>query len=199
MQKITFSFLLLMLFSTISLHSQCTTGTPVSSVTFTPNYSGNAETIDLFTASNGKYHKLNVIAGRFYTFYAYKTSNVEQGYQDYITITDDQGFYLEAGYSPLVFKNFNYTGEARVYYHTNEACQTNSINKTVYVMSSLQDRFPPTNLTVTNVTTNSVSFSWQWDWIGSPPTNGYQYHIIEAPGSFGLPVPPSNSSDSAFT
>lgn len=199
MQKITFSFLLLMLFSAISLHSQCTTGTPVSSVTFTPNYSGNAETIDLFTASNGKYHKLNVLANRFYTFYAYKTGDAEQGYQDYITITDDQGFYLTAGYSPLVFKNFNYTGEARVYYHTNEACQTNSINKTVYVMSSLQDRFPPTNLTINNVSTNSVSFSWQWDWIGSPPTNGYQYHIIEAPGSFSLPLPPSNSSDSAFT
>ncbi len=199
MQKITFSLFLLMLLQTISLHSQCTTGTPVSSVTFTPNYSGNAETIDLFTASNGKYHRLNVLANRFYTFYAYKTGDAEQGYQDYITITDDQGFYLTAGYSPLVFKNFNYTGEARVYYHTNEACQTNNVNKTVYVMSSLQDRFPPTNLTITNVTTNSVSLSWQWDWIGSPPTNGYQYHIIEAPGSFGLPLPPGNTSDAAFT
>lgn len=193
-----FYCLLLLLLLAIPAYSQCTTGTPVSSVAFTPNYTGNAETIDLFSASNGKYHKLNVLANRFYTFYAYKTSNVEQGYQDYITITDDQGFYLAAGQSPLVFKNFNYSGEARVYYHTNQACQTDNINKTVYVMSYLQDRFPPINLTVNNVTTNSVSFSWEWNWIGTPPAN-YQYHIIEAPGSFGLPVPPTNSSDSAFT
>jgi len=202
MKKITltdvYCVLWLVWMLTLPTYSQCTTGDPVSSVAFTPNYTGDAETIDLFSAANGKYHKLNVLANRFYTFYAYKTSNVEQGYQDYITITDDQGFYLAAGNSPLVFKNFNYTGEARVYYHTNEACQTNNINKTVYVMSSLQDRFPPVNLNVTNVTTNGVSFSWQWNWIGTAPAN-YQYHIIEAPGSFGLPVPPTNTADAAFT
>lgn len=202
MKKTTVSyacyFLLLQLFLIIPGYGQCTTGEPVSSVAFTPSYSGDAETIDIFSASNGKYHKLNVLANRFYTFYAYKTNNVEQGYQDYITITDDQGFYLAAGQSPLVFKNFNYSGEARVYYHTTEACETDNINKTVYVMSWLQDRFPPVNLTVTNITTTGVSFSWEWNWIGTSPPN-YQYHIIEAPGSFGLPVPPTNTSDAAFT
>lgn len=187
------------LFQPAVLSAQCTTGTDTGYPDFTPNYSGNAEWISGGSTSNGKYYTINVEANRFYTFYAYTSGSAEDGYQDYLTVTDDQGFYLAAGYSPLLLRNLSYSGPVRLYYHTNEACQTNSVNKRLYAMSYTADRWPPTNLTTSNITTSSVTLNWQWNWIGPVPSNGFQYYIAEAPGTFGLPLPPDNNATSAVT
>jgi len=187
------------LFTTFVMKAQCTTGTDTGFSDFTPNYSGDAEWISFGSTSNGKYYNIDVETNRFYTFYAYISGSAEDGYQEYLTVTDDQGFYLAAGYSPVVFRSLNYSGPIKLYYHTNEACQTNSVNKRLYAMSYTADRWPPTNLSTSNITTTSVTLNWQWNWIGGTPGNGYQYHIIEAPGSFGLPLPPDNSASSAVT
>jgi len=153
--------------------------------------------LDFGSSENGKYYKVNVLANRYYTFYTYNAGSVEDGYQDFITITDASGTILDFGPSPLIYQSYNYTGEILYYFHTNSACQTSTVQKWARMMSSTQLRMPPTNLNETNITSNSVTLNW--DEQNPLPSNGYQYYIISSPGNFGAPFPTLNTATAAVT
>jgi hypothetical protein len=178
-------------------YSQCNSGNQVSSAVYTPNYSGFEEQFDFGNSVNGRYYKVNVLANHFYTFYTYEAGNVENGYQDYITITDAAGNFLDFGPSPLQYSSYSYTGEIRCYFHSNSACATSTVPKWARMLSSTSLCMPPANLNETNVASNSVTLNWD---VQNPlPSNGYQYYIVLEPGNFGSPLPPGNTADSGVT
>jgi hypothetical protein len=90
-----FYSILFVMFLTSSSYSQCNTGSALDSSIYTPNYSGYAELVTLFQPDNGIFTRVNVLANRFYTFYTYQAGAWQNGYQDYVTITDDQGNFLD--------------------------------------------------------------------------------------------------------
>ncbi|MDI1256221.1 MAG: fibronectin type III domain-containing protein [Flavobacterium sp.] len=190
-----FLMLFILFLSNAFSYSQCNTGAALGSSVYTPNYSGNEELVTLLSTDNGVYCKVNVLANRYYTFYTYVAGNFDLGYQDYITITDASGNFLDFGLSPLQYSSNNYSGEIRYYFHSNSACQTSTVNRSVWMMSSTSLCMPPANLNETNITSGSVTLNWQEQ--NPLPSNGYQYYVALADTS--PPQPPTNNTASPVT
>ncbi|WP_309642525.1 fibronectin type III domain-containing protein [Flavobacterium sp.] len=179
----------------IQSYSQCNTGIQLNGTAYTPNYSGNEETITDLQEPNGHYANVNVLANRFYTFYAYEAGSAYNGYKDYITITDASGTVLDFGPSPFIYRSWDYSGVIRCYYHSNSACQTNNIDKRILMTSATSLCIFPANLNETNVTSSSATL--HWDEQNPVPDNGYQYYIVY--DNTSPPMPPANSASSGVT
>ncbi|PZO26679.1 MAG: hypothetical protein DCF13_13430 [Flavobacteriaceae bacterium] len=97
--------------------------------TFTPNCSGNPETI-INNAYAGEFSNVNVISNREYTFSSSNNS-------DYITITDASGSALFAnGTTPVIWQSNNYDGQIRYFIHTNSNCGNDNVNRTRFIRCS---------------------------------------------------------------
>jgi len=138
--------------------------------TFTPSCTGNNEEIAP-NAWAGEYSNVNVVANKQYTF----TSSVAA---DYITITNAAGTtVLASGTSPLNWVSGTTSGVVRYHLNTNANCGTQNASR---IKSIKCVGVPagscgvPTALSVLNITSNSVGFSWTGP--ATAPDN-YDVHI----------------------
>jgi alpha-tubulin suppressor-like RCC1 family protein len=153
------------------------------STTFTPNCGGNTETISNI-AWAGQYSNVNVIANRQYRFLSSVIS-------DYITITNSTGTITYAsGTQPVVWDSGSTTGIIRYYLHSNANCGNEQVNRTRYVRClDASNCVPPSNLAVSNVTSNSCKMTWT---ASSPvPSSNYDIYIVTtniAPDANSIPT-----------
>ncbi|OYU82868.1 MAG: hypothetical protein CFE24_13825, partial [Flavobacterium sp. BFFFF2] len=107
----------------------CTIGTLFPTTTFTPAFTGVAETITTQTYA-GEYSNVTIQAGKNYMF----SSNVST---DYVTITNSTGSTVYAfGTTPLMWSSGTNTGTIRFYIHTNVMCGTQNTNRTRYLIAT---------------------------------------------------------------
>lgn len=139
--------------------------------TFTPACSGNAEQI-VADAWAGEYSNVNVLANKQYTF----TSSVAT---DYLTITNAAGtVVLASGLTPLSWASGTASGVIRYHLNTNANCGTqNSARiRSVRCVDAIPACGAPTELAVSNVTSNSFRITW----IGTSPvpSSGYELYVV---------------------
>lgn len=179
-----------LLFST-TIVGQCTNGTGSNSA-FTPNYSGNLETIQSISAAH--YAKVNILPNKYYTFVSTLQNQASNGYTGFITITNEDGSLVLAngyGSSPLFWESSANTGVIRYYIHTSANCGSSVAQYNYSIVSYNSLCAAPTNLTTTNITNNSATLNWTPP--VSAPANGYQYYISQTS------TPPLNSDSTPPT
>lgn len=138
--------------------------------TITPTCGVGYETItDQSWAS--QYSNVNVIANRQYWFSSSVTT-------DYITITNANGTVVYAnGTQPVIWNSGNTTGVIRYFIHTNANCGSSDVNRTRYIRCyDASNCVPPSNLIVSNVTSNSCKITWTAAL--SLPSSGYDLYIV---------------------
>lgn len=164
------------LFFSTTILGQCTNGTEIGS-NFTPNYSGNLQTIQ--SAPAGNYVTVNILPNKYYTFVSTLENQPFNGYTGFITITNENGTLVLAngyGSSPLYWQSTSSdTITIRYYIHGSSNCTTSvsQYNYSIVSYNSLCE--VPTNLTTTNITNSSATLNWTPP--VSTPGNGYQYYI----------------------
>lgn len=190
-KKITILLLFSALLFSTAILGQCTNGTGTVS-TFTPNYSGNLETIQSISA--GHFAKVNILPNKYYTFVSTLQNQQSNGYTGYITITNEDGSLVLAngyGSSPLFWESSANTGVIRYYIHGSSNCTTSVAQYNYSIVSYNALCAAPTNLTTTNITNNSATLNWTPP--VSTPGNGYQYYISQTN------TPPLNSNSTPPT
>jgi uncharacterized protein YaiE (UPF0345 family) len=116
-----------------------------------------------------------VVANTQYTF---KTNNSN----DFITITNALGTVVYAtGFTPLSWNSASTSGVVRFYNHDDAQCgygvsMVGTRNKYVSCVTSSVTCFPPTNIAVSNITSNSIRMSWTAP--TSAPSGGYDIYIV---------------------
>lgn len=176
-KKIAIVLLVSALFFSTTILGQCTNGTGTVSA-FTPNYSGNIETIQ--SVSAGQFVKVNILPNKYYTFVSTLQNQPTNGYTGYITITNEDGSLVLAngyGSSPLFWQSNSDTGIIRYYIHGSSNCTTSVAQYNYSIVSYNSLCAAPTNLTTTNITNSSATLNWTPP--ASPPGNGYQYYISQ--------------------
>lgn len=146
--------------------------------TFTPACTGSAETI-VNNAYASEYSNVNIVANRQYTF----TSSV---FSDYITITNAAGTVVLAnGANPLNWSSGINNGVIRYYIHANANCGAQNSNRTKSILCTAPAATcgAPTNLAVSNITSNSCRLTWN-----APAT---------APSSYDIYIITSNTAPTA--
>lgn len=144
------------------------------SYTVTPNCTGSDE----FFATNVKNGSFSNIAVVPNTQYVFKTNYSS----DFITITNALGtVVLASGLTPVTWNSAATSGVIRFYSHDNDQCgygvSTGSPrNKYVNCITSSVTCFPPTNVAIANITSNSIRMSWTAP--SSAPSGGYDIYII---------------------
>ena len=147
---------------------QCLTGSQYPANTIAPVCNGVTFTQIATNNYAGEYAVVNVSAGETYRF----TSSVAT---DYITISTNLGVSAVAhGVQPLTWVATT-TGDVRVYFHTNAACGTQSLDRATAVRCGLPPScMPPTPTATTNVIPTSATLNWT---APTPaPANGYEYY-----------------------
>ena len=121
--------------------------------TFTPACTGNTEQI-VADAYAGEYSNVNVLTNRQYTF----SSSVST---DFITITNTTGTtILASGVTPLNWLSGTYSGVVRYHINSNSSCGTQASNRVRNIQCMLVNCGVPSNLAVSNITSNSCRLSW---------------------------------------
>ena len=171
-KRITLFCLLAFLYFIPNVVAQCTTATNglYPSNTFTPACSGNYETITSQSWA-GEYSNVNVIANKQYSFSSSVTT-------DYITITNATGSIVYAsGTQPVIWDSGSTTGVIRYYLHSNANCGSEQVNRSRYIRcADASNCVAPSNLTVSNITSNSCKMSWT---AASPvPSSNYDIYIV---------------------
>ncbi len=169
-KTITFFCLLAFLYIIPNAVAQCTTGGLFPESTFTPNCNGNYQTLSSQSYA-GEYSNVNVIANRQYSFSSSVTT-------DYITITNATGTVTYAsGVQPVIWDSGSTTGVIRYYLHSNANCGSQEVNRTRYIRcADASNCTPPSNLAVTNITSNSCKMTWT---AASPvPSSNYDIYIV---------------------
>jgi hypothetical protein len=144
------------------------------SVTVTPNCTGSDEYFAT-DVKNGTFSNIAVVAN---TQYIFKTNYSS----DFVTITNALGTVVFAsGLTPVSWNSAATSGVVRFYSHDNAQCgygiSTGSPrNKYVNCITSSVTCFPPTNIAVANITSNSIRMSWTAP--SSAPSSGYDLYII---------------------
>src|SRR5574343_181210 len=168
--------------------AQCTSATyglfPAN--TFTPNCSGNYETITSQSYA-GEYSNVNVIANKQYSF----SSSVST---DYITITNATGTVVYAsGTQPVIWDSGSTTGVIRYYLHSNASCGSEQVERSRYIRcADASNCVPPSNLAVSNITSNSCKMTWT---AASPvPSSNYDIYIVTTNNA-----PHANSTPTLFS
>ncbi len=147
------------------------------SATFTPTCTGSPQQI-VADAYAGEYSNVNVVANTQYTFFSSNSS-------DYITVTNALGnTVLASGTTPLNWVSGTYSGVVRYHINTNASCGTQNTTRVRYIQCmGLASCGAPSNLTVSNITSNSCRLAW------SPPATApsdyevYFSTVNSAPGS----------------
>ncbi|WP_051197496.1 fibronectin type III domain-containing protein [Flavobacterium soli] len=136
--------------------------------TFTPACSGITEQI-VTNAYAGEYSNVNIQANTQYTFSSSTAT-------DYITITNEQGgVTLASGVSPLIWSSGGTSGVIRYYFHTNSNCGSQNTNRIRYIQCvATQSCGLPTNLAVSNITSNSCRFTWN---APTPAASSYDIYV----------------------
>ncbi|CCG52222.1 Protein of unknown function precursor; putative adhesin [Flavobacterium indicum GPTSA100-9 = DSM 17447] len=171
-KKITFFFLLAFVCIFNSSVAQCVSAANgvFPSNTYTPSCSGNYETITSQSWAS-EYSNLNVIANKQYSFSSSVTT-------DFITITNATGSVIYAsGTQPVVWDSGSTTGVIRYYLHSNANCGNEQVNRSRYIRcADASNCVPPSNLTVSNITSNSCKITWT---AASPvPSSNYDIYIV---------------------
>jgi phosphoribosyl-AMP cyclohydrolase len=169
-KTITFFCLLAFLCFIPNAVAQCTTGGLFPEDTFTPNCNGNYQTITNQSYA-GEYTNVNVIANRQYSFSSSVTT-------DYITITNATGTITYAsGVQPVIWDSGSTTGVIRYYLHSNANCGSQQAERSRYIRcADASNCTPPSNLTVSNITSNSCKMTWT---AASPvPSSNYDIYIV---------------------
>ncbi|RZK11313.1 MAG: T9SS type A sorting domain-containing protein, partial [Flavobacterium sp.] len=135
--------------------------------TFTPTCSASSEQI-VPNAWAGEYSNVNVNSNHQYTF----SSSVAT---DFITITNASGTsVLASGTSPLVW-NSTTSGVIRYHLNTNVNCGfQNSIRVKSIQCTATSSCGMPSNLVVSNITSNSCRLFWNSP---TPPANSYDIYM----------------------
>ncbi|WP_026704681.1 fibronectin type III domain-containing protein [Flavobacterium soli] len=167
MKKITFYCLLVLLSIITEAAAQCTNGTAYSSNVYTPIYDNNEYQIN-GNAYTGKYRLINTLSTA--VIYNFRSSETT----DYITITDANGIQVFAsGLSGSNGINFTppYPQVVRFYVHLNAQCESDPfINSRWNYLKTTIVTYPcdsPSNLSVSNITSNSAKVSWNEPVIGT--------------------------------
>lgn len=148
--------------------SGCTTATNGQwpSTTYTPSCSGSAELI-VNNAYASEYSLVNILANTQYTF----SSSVAT---DFITITNENNTILASGTTPLNWSSQNNTGVIRYYFHTNANCGAQNTNRNRYIQCGATPSCGlPTNLVVSNITSNSCRVNWNTP---TPAASSYEIY-----------------------
>ena len=187
-KRITLFCLLAFLCSISNAVAQCTNATnglfPAN--TYTPNCSGNFETLTSQSYAS-EYSNVNVIANKQYSFSSSVTT-------DYITITNATGTVVYAsGTQPVIWDSGNTTGVIRYYLHSNANCGSEQVNRSRYIRcADASNCVPPSNLTVSNITSNSCKITWT---AASPvPSSNYDIYIVTTNSA-----PTANSTPTLFS
>ncbi|WP_052480521.1 fibronectin type III domain-containing protein [Chryseobacterium sp. StRB126] len=122
--------------------------------TFTPTCTGSPQQI-VADAYAGEYSNVNVVSNTQYTFFSSNSS-------DYITVTNALGnMVLASGTTPLNWVSGTYSGVVRYHINTNASCGTQNTNRIRYIQCmGLVTCGVPSNLSVSNITSNSCSLNW---------------------------------------
>ncbi|WP_298393726.1 fibronectin type III domain-containing protein [Flavobacterium sp.] len=136
--------------------------------TFTPTCTGGVQTI-VSDAYAGEYANVNVVANTQYTFSTSLAS-------DFVTVTNALGTtVLASGTTPLNWTSGTYAGVVRFHINTNSSCGTQNTNRFRYIQCfGLASCGLPSNLAISNITSNSCSLTW------SAPTTaptGYEVYF----------------------
>lgn len=148
--------------------------------TFTPTCSASSEQIAT-DAWAGEYTNVNVSSNHQYTF----ASSIAT---DYITITNASGTaVLASGTSPLVWNSNATAGIIRYHLNTNANCGVQNSGRVKFIQCTVSSSCGlPTNLAVSNITSNSCRLLW------NPPT-------LTTPNSYDLYVSTNNTAPIATT
>lgn len=150
--------------------SGCTTATynQWPAATFTPTCGIGSETI-VTNAYAGEYSLVNVIADRQYTF----TTSVTT---DFITITNSSNVILASGTVPLVWNSGTFAGVIRYYTHLNANCGEQNANRVKAIQCATISNTCglPTNLAVSNITSNSIRLTWT---APNPAATSYDIYV----------------------
>ena len=148
--------------------------------TFTPTCSASSEQIAT-DAWAGEYTNVNVTSNHQYTF----ASSIAT---DYITITNASGTaVLASGTSPLVWNSNATAGIIRYHLNTNANCGVQNSGRVKFIQCTVSSSCGlPTNLAVSNITSNSCRLLW------NPPT-------LTTPNSYDLYVSTNNTAPIATT
>lgn len=156
--------------------------------TFTPACTGSTEQI-VADAWAGEYTFVNVLANKQYTF----SSSVST---DFITITNDAGTIVFAsGQTPLNWTSGTGIGLIRYHLNTDANCgtqNTSRIRSIRCVNATTPGCGMPTNLAVSNITSNSFRITW----IAPFPAPGIGYEVYVAPNDV---APTANTSPTYVT
>ncbi|WP_298117599.1 fibronectin type III domain-containing protein [Flavobacterium sp.] len=187
-KRIILICLLAFLYFIPSAVAQCTTATNglFPSNTFTPACNGNYETITS-QSWTGEYSNVNVIANKQYSFSSSVTT-------DYITITNATGTVVYAsGTQPVIWDSGSITGGIRYYLHSNATCGSEQVVRSRYIRcADASNCVAPSNLTVTNITSNSCKMTWT---AASPvPPSNYDIYIVTTNN-----VPNANTTPTLFS
>ena len=135
---------------------------------FTPACSGVTEQI-VVNAYASEFTNVNIVANRQYTF----SSSVST---DFITITNDSNVILASGTTPLSWSSQSTTGVIRYYLHANANCGAQNTDRIRYIQCTTSTSCGlPTNLAVSNITSNSCRLTWN---APTPAASSYDIYII---------------------
>ncbi|MBY0486928.1 MAG: fibronectin type III domain-containing protein, partial [Flavobacteriaceae bacterium] len=137
--------------------------------TFTPTCTSSPEPI-VSNAFAGQYSNVNIASNQQYVF----SSSVGT---DFISITNSAGTsILASGQTPLSWSSGANTGLVRYYLHANSNCGSQNTNRIKYMQcAATASCGVPTQLSVTNITSNSCRLNWTAP--ATAPTN-YDIYII---------------------
>lgn len=135
----------------------------------------------------GEYSTVAVNAGTTYTFVSSVTTDV---ISLSTTTATESSFVLSYGIGSVTWYA-NFTGEVKFYTHFDLDCGEDldgpnpPMRARSVICNPTPGCIPPTNLLLSNLTTNSISVSWTAS--STLPANGYEYYVSDS-------NPPSNST-----
>lgn len=191
-KKFTLLSLLAFLFFITDAVAQCTTGSKLPSNNYAPLNNGAYETINS-NCRPGEYALVtNISSTRVYTF----ASSVAT---DYVTITDiNNGVYAHGPSGLTWIPPANAGSYIKYFIHADASCSDVGTSRTRYISSqTLPTCGTPTDLAVSNITSNSARISWTAP--VTAPGSGYEVYVNTA---MITPVPsatPTATAPSAAT
>lgn len=162
------------------------------SATFTPSCTGNQEVIS-YDCRTGEYSNVAVVPNTQYTFES------GLGY-DFITITNALGTAIHAsGTTPVTWNSGSTSGVVRFYLNTNSQCGVDASGSTrgrfVKCITTSTTCLPPSNLTVSNITSNSCRLTWNAP--SSTPGAGYDIYLTTSNTAPGVTTTATHTSTTA--
>jgi phosphoribosyl-AMP cyclohydrolase len=158
--------------------------------TFTPACTGSNEQI-VNNAYAGEYSNVNVVGNKEYTF----SSSVAT---DYITVTNATGTIVYAsGQTPVNWQSGTTSGLIRYYLHSNANCGDQETSRVRYIkcIDAAVSCPPPSGLSVSNITSNSVRVQWVMSANSQAAYDIYVSPTNTAPGPNPSPIVATNTTN----